>query len=130
MTPREVSPVAPTRKTVPIQTSTTRVPTPVHTAVSPSIADSLDRPSSPPSQLTLRAPPPTSQVQAKWTPSHTPLWSLGPQHRNYVHAAVPYLLSVPGGSEWECLLASYITFEGLSSSTLVSAFIYYYVYLE
>ena len=67
--------------------------------------------------LTNRAP---SQSRGPWTPSHRPSWILGPQHRQYVHAAAPYLLGVPGGADWENLLVSYITFESLSADRSVS----------
>jgi len=63
-----------------------------------------------------------SQSQGPWTPSHHPSWTLGPQHRPYVHAAASYLLGVPGGADWEKLLALYITFESLSSDRSVSNF--------
>ena len=56
----------------------------------------------------------------KWVPAYTPSWSLGPQHRKYVHDAAPYLVAVPGGPKWEKLLESYMIFEGLSSSRRVS----------
>ena len=50
-------------------------------------------------------------------------WDLRPHHRAYVHAAVPYLAGVSGTPEWEKLLATYITFESLSSSRSVSILI-------
>ena len=81
--------------------------------------DGLDQFTPPPS----RVPPSnlsTSQAQDGWRPTHNPSWTLGPQHRSYVHAASSYLTGVPGGPEWERLLASYIDFEGLSSVRSVS----------
>ena len=74
---------------------------------------------SPPVPSTNRSP---SQSQGAWTPSHHPLWTLGPQHRTYVHAAAPYLVGVPGGADWEKLLAGYMTFESLSSDRSVRDF--------
>ena len=62
--------------------------------------------------------PPTSQAQG-WTPTHELSWLLGPQH-----AAAPYLIGVPGGPGWEKLLASFITFESLSSSQPMSTLCY------
>lgn len=61
-----------------------------------------------------------SQTQQGWTPSHHPSWTLGREHRPYIHSAAFYLIRVPGGPEWEKLLASYITFESLSSARSVS----------
>ena len=58
-----------------------------------------------------------------WSPTHDPSWVLGPQHRDYVHSAASFLIGVPGGPEWEKLLASYITYEGLSSFRSVSVFL-------
>ena len=55
-----------------------------------------------------------------WVPTYTPSWSLGPQHGNYLRAAVPYLVTVPGGPQWKKLLASYMVFESLLSSRSVS----------
>lgn len=72
-----------------------------------------------PSHCSLRARPSASGGE-RWTPTHTPSWSLGPQHARHVHAALAYLLGVPGGPKWEKLLASFITFEGLSSARPVS----------
>lgn len=60
------------------------------------------------------------QSQGAWTPDHHPSWTLGLQHRPYVHAAASYLVAVPGGADWEKLLVGYITFEGLSSDRSVS----------
>jgi len=73
-----------------------------------------------PAPLVLPTEPSPSQAQQAWVPSYRPLWKLGRQHRPYVHAAAPYLTAVPGGREWEDLLAAYITFEGLSSNRSVS----------
>jgi len=61
----------------------------------------------------------SSQSQGAWTPTHDPSWTLGPQHHPYVHAAVPYLVAVPSGADWEKLLVGYMTFESLSSDKLV-----------
>ena len=75
---------------------------------------------SPPSPSRCVSPiQPPSQVES-WPPSHNPSWSLGRQHPTYVHAAAGYLVGVPGGPEWEKLLADYITFESLSASVPVS----------
>lgn len=60
---------------------------------------------------------PTPATQAPlWARTHTPSWSLGPQHGKYLHKAYKFLLGVPGGPEWESLLANFVTFESLSSS--------------
>ena len=67
--------------------------------------------------------PPASQAQG-WTPTHKLSWLLGPQHDNYIHAATPYLIGVPGGPGWEKLLVSFITFKSLSSSQPVSTLCY------
>ena len=63
--------------------------------------------------------PPGSQEG--WTPSHSPSWTLGPQHLEHVKNAAPFLCAVPGGPEWEELLARFITLEGLSLSLDVSS---------
>lgn len=47
-------------------------------------------------------------------------WTLGPQHRNYVHSAASYLVGAPGGPQWEKLLERYIIFESLLSARSVS----------
>lgn len=67
------------------------------------------------SHLISSTNPSPLQTQGDWTPSHQPLWTLGPQHRGYIHPAASYLIGVPGGPKWESLLANYITFESLSS---------------
>ena len=59
-----------------------------------------------------------------WIPAYTPSWSLGPQHGNYVHAAAPYLIAVPGGPQWEKLLKSYVVYESLAASQSVSISFY------
>ena len=64
--------------------------------------------------------PPPSQTQGHPTPRYEPSWTLGPQHHGYVHSAASYLAEVPGGDEWEKLLASYIMFESLSAARPVS----------
>lgn len=76
-----------------------------------------------PSRHTSSAHPPTSEDEMDLPLTKIPLWSLGPQHRPYVHHAAPYLVDVPGGPEWDNLLASYITFESLASSQPVSLFL-------
>ena len=90
---------SPSHETSPVQTSLNELET------------------SPPPYLrhTSSVGPPTLQAE-KWIATHEPSWSLGPQHRKYVHNAAPYLTGVPGGPEWEKMLASFITFESLSSS--------------
>ena len=55
-----------------------------------------------------------------WIPTYVPSWSLGLQHGKYVHAAAPYLVTVPRGPKWEGLLKSYMMFEGLSSAQPIS----------
>ena len=97
-------------------------------------SDSLDKPdaSSPtltrgttPMEMTLDEPEvPSHHVPFAhaWIPAYTPSWSLGPQHGNYVHAAAPYLIAVPGGPQWEKLLASYVMYESLAASQRVGIF--------
>jgi hypothetical protein len=86
-------------------------------------SDESDVSPTPPARCVSSVHLPASQAQA-WSPTHTPSWSLGPQYGNYVHAAAPYLIGVPGGPGWEKLLANFIAFEGLSSSRPVSIFSY------
>ena len=80
--------------------------------------DNSDKPGeSPPPPSSAR--PPASRAQT-WVPTHTPMWSLGPGHGDYLRCAAGYLIGVPGGPKWEDLLARFITLEGLSSSRSVS----------
>ena len=57
-----------------------------------------------------------------WIPAYTLSWLLGPQHGNYIHAAAPYLIAVPGGPQWEKLLASYVMYESLVASQHMGIF--------
>lgn len=78
---------------------------------------------SPRGRISTPSPSPSTHSESQeegWVPSHDPSWTLGPQHHQYVHAAAPYLIGVPGGPAWESLLASYIIFESLSSARPVS----------
>ena len=75
--------------------------------------------STPPSRTGSRCSSPVTSPSPLPTPS-PPSWTLGPQHRSYVHSAAPYLIEVPGGPEWDKLLAGYIVFESLSSVRSVS----------
>ena len=97
--------------------------------------DSLDGPeaSSPtptrgttPMEMTLDKPevPHRTSFARAWIPAYTQSWSLGPQHGNYVHAAAPYLIAVPGGPQWEKLLKSYVVYESLAASQSVSISFY------
>ena len=70
------------------------------------------------------------QAQERLTIGHEPSWTLGPQHRSYVHLAEPYFIGVSGGPEWEKLLASYIQFESLSSARSVSTSTPQYIVLH
>lgn len=69
--------------------------------------------------------PPDSQ-EPEWVPAHMPSWTLGPQHGDHLHTAAPYLIAVPGGHQWEKLLASFVTFESISQH--VSRFSYQSIY--
>lgn len=89
-------------------------PSPTRTPLNPL------RHTSPSSRRALSADPSPSQAQGCRTAGRNPSWTLGPQHRDYVHSAASYLAGVPGGPEWNDLLASYITFESLSSARAVS----------
>jgi len=92
-------------------------PLPHHTSTeSPALPGRVSSPTS----LVPSTNRPPSQSHGPWTPSHSPSWTIGPQHRPYVRAAAPYLVGVPGGVNWEKLLASYITFESLSADRSVS----------
>lgn len=97
---------------------------PSHT---PTSSPPLSRCASPSPSCVLPADPPPSQASKGWIPSHKPSWTLGPQHRRYVHLAASYLTGVPGGPEWEKLLANYVIFESLSAARGVSVPSHQYV---
>jgi hypothetical protein len=80
-------------------------------------------PTSPSLSLASRHDSPPSQRPGivEWSPQYKPTWKLGPGHPAYVHSAVPYLIGVPGGPEWEKLLEHWVVFESLSFSKPVSA---------
>ena len=116
--PTRVQAQATTNLVYPPASKTTHPPTRTHSAAGITPDDPNLPPPSPPHCVSpVRL---TSQAQTPWTPTHQPSWSLGPQHNDYVHAAAPYLLGVPGGSMWEKLLTNYILFESLSSAVPVS----------
>ena len=124
-------PQTPDLETVLEISTTTQTPTQAP-AVSSRTFDDLSG-SPPPSQRTASHPPnhtasPPPNHTASPPPSHaalsprappTPSWTLGPQHRGYVRSATSYLIGVPGGPEWDQMLASYVTFESLSSARSV-----------
>ena len=92
--------------------------------------DETDVPSTPRDEFSTPATPPPNPCsrqfrfvshKQKWAPTRTPSWKLGPQHGSYVRNAVPFLLCVPGGPEWESLVTSLITLESLAPSRPVSA---------
>ena len=61
-------------------------------------------------------PPPSasSSLDPRWKPTQVSSWKLGAQHPEYLHNAWKYLLSVPGGVEWQELLKHYVQFEKLA----------------
>ena len=61
-------------------------------------------------------PPPStsSSLEPRQKPTQVSSWKLEAQHPKYLHNAWKYLLSVPGGMEWQELLKHHVQFEKLA----------------
>ena len=72
--------------------------------------------SPPPTTFDVIPPPSTSSMDPR--PTQASSWKLGVQHPEYLRNAWKYLLSVPGGMEWQELLKHYVQFEMLAPNDI------------